>query len=211
MPSSPTINDIKICSNALLRLGAKTISSFTDGTDRATACGNIYPFVKDNILSLHGWRFIIAKQQLNRKAATPNSQWTYEYQLPANRLVDGMIAVYDSNAAGAAPFKDYEIMGDGLFTEVNEIFVDFPANNKSEATWPPYFVELIVVAMMAELAMPITDQAGMAKALRDRVYGTPQENQRGGMMASTMGRNSREDPPNVFKDFTLIAARAEGQ
>lgn len=211
MPSSPTVTDVQICTNALNRLGAKGISSFTDGTDRATACGNIYPFVKDNLLSLHDWKFIIRKQQLARKGTAPISGYSYEYQLPANRLTDTAVIVYDSNAAGSAAFKDFEIIADGLLTEAAEIWVDYPANNFAEAVWPPYVVELQTVAMMAELAMPITDQSGYAAKLYERVYGTPVENGRGGMMGRAIARNSREDPPQVFNDFSLVLARSEGQ
>lgn len=211
MPSSPTVNNIKICSNSLIRLGAKAISSFTDGTDRSTTCANIYPFVKDNLLALYDWKFNIEKKALSRKADAPVSKWTYEYQLPADRLTDTVITMYDTNSAGASPFKDFEIQGDGVLTEASALYLDYQANNSSEAAWPPYFVELVTKAMMVELAMPITDQTGLRTSLHSEVYGTAVENGRGGMVGRAMARNSREDPPQVFQDFSLIIARSEGQ
>ncbi|MDD9905663.1 MAG: hypothetical protein OXT06_19005 [Rhodospirillaceae bacterium] len=211
MPSSPTVNDIKICSMALTRLGEKTIGSFTEGTDRATICANNYPTVKDTLLSLYDWKFAITKQQLTRLSATPNSAWTYQYQLPATRLIDGPIAVYDTNVAGASPYKDFEVQGSVLLTEATAIYIDFLANNVAEENWPPYFVDLVVQALMAEIAMAITDQSGLAQKQHEKVYGTPVENGQGGLFGRAKARNSREDPPNVFQDFSLILARAEGQ
>lgn len=210
MPSSPTTNNIKICSNALLRLGAKAISSFTDGTDRSTLCANIYPFKKDDILSLYDWKFTIIKKQLDQKADDPISGWSNEFQLPADRLVDGVITLYDDANPPGVPFKAFEIHGDGILTEAAALFLDYQSNGIAEANWPPYFVELITKAMMVELAIPITDQTGLRKSLYEEVYGTAVENGRGGMMGRAMGRNSRGDPPQVFKDFSLILARAEG-
>lgn len=210
MPSSPTPNKIKICSNALLRLGARPINSFTDGTDRSTLCANIYPGVKDNILSLHDWKFTIAKQELNKKADAPISGYTNEFALPADRLTDGVVILYDNEQAGAQPFKEFITQGTGILTEADELFMDYQVNSSSEAGWPPYFVELIVQAMAVELVIPITDQTGLWNNMFQLVYGTVVENGRGGMMGRAMGRNSREDPPQVFQDFTLIQARAEG-
>ena len=210
MPSSPTQNDVKICSNALLRLGAKPINSFADETDRSTLCANIYPNVKDNILSLHDWKFSLSKQELNRKADAPISGYSFEYALPANRLTDAVVTLYDNEQAGAQPFKDFIIQGNGILTEATELFMDYQVNSSSEAGWPPYFVEVVVQAMAVELVIPITDQTGLWDKMFQRVYGTVVENGRGGMLGRAMARNSREDPPQVFQDFSLILARAEG-
>jgi hypothetical protein len=210
MPSIPTPNKIKICSSALIRLGAKAISSFTDGTDRSTACANIYPGLKDHILSVHDWKFTIQKQELNQKADDPISTYSNEFQLPADRLTDGVITLYDSDAIGATPFKQFETQADGILTEATELFLDYQSNGVDEARWPPYFVELVTKAMMVELALPITDQTTFYEKLDRIVYGTVVENRRGGLMGQTMARNSREDPPKFFQDYSLLEARAQG-
>lgn len=210
MPSSPTTNNVRICSSALLRLGAKAISSFTDGTDRSTLCANIYPVVKDDLLSLFDWKFTIHKKKLSQKADDPISGHDSEFFLPADRLTDGVITLYDDDAAGSAPFKEFEVQADGILTDALELWLDYQSNGTAEAVWPPYFVELVVKAMMVELVIPITDQTGLWKTMHQTVYGTIVENLRGGMMGRAMARNSREDPPQVFRDFSLILARQEG-
>lgn len=211
MPSANPANDVQICSQALLRLGAKAIGSFDDVTDRASLCSNIYPTKKDQILSIHDWKFTLQKKQLQRKADAPVSGSSFEYAMPNDRLTESIITMYNTGSAGAPPFKDFEIQGDGVLTDATELFADYQSNGSQEASWPPYFVELIIKAMMVELAMPITDQANMRISLFSEVYGTPVEFGRGGMVGQCVGRNSREDPPRVFTDFSLTLARAEGQ
>jgi len=210
MPSTPTPNKVSICSTALVTLGAKPISSFTDGTDRATICARIYPSLKDDILSIHDWKFTVGKVALGKKADAPISTYSNEWQLPQDRLTDGVIALYDSNAAGASVFKDFEVQGDGILTEAAALYLDYQSNGINEAVWPPYFVSLIIKALMVEFSMPITDQTGIFKTLDQMVYGTVVENRRGGVLGRAMARNSREDPPQVFTDFSLIQARSEG-
>lgn len=210
MPSSPTVSKFRICSAALMRLGADSISSFNDGNDRSTICSVLYPLAKDNVLSLHDWKFTITKKQLAEDATAPISKYTNQFILPTNRLTDGPFAVYDTNAAGAAPFKDFEIQGQRLLTEADTIYVDYQSNATQEAVWPPYFVSFMIDVMEEELCMPITDSASLRRELHERNFGTIAENGRGGHLQRAISRNSQEDPPQPFQDLSLIIARQEG-
>lgn len=201
-------SDIKICSSALLRLGAKAISSFTDGTNRSTLCANIYPSLKEGILSQYDWRFTVSKRQLARSTDLPINEWQYKFTLPSARLLDGPIAVFNSNAVGAgvAPINSFELFEGFLYANELEIFIDYQTATAEQA-WPAYFIELMTKAMMVELAMPITDQANLRESIKREVYGTVAEMGVGGMMGLCRARNAREDPPMVFTDYSLINAR----
>ena len=41
---------VTVCSDALLMLGAKAISSFNEGTDESSICDRLYPDVRDSSL-----------------------------------------------------------------------------------------------------------------------------------------------------------------
>lgn len=56
-PNSP----VSICPNALLKLGAQSISDFTENTDRAKLVANIYPSIQDDMLKEHVWDFAIKR------------------------------------------------------------------------------------------------------------------------------------------------------
>ena len=199
-------SDIKICSSALLRLGAKAISSFADGSNRSTLCANIYPSLKEGILSGYDWRFTVKKRQLNRNPVAPINEWQYEFTLPSNRITDGPIAVFNSDTVGALPINIFELFAASLHANDPDIYIDYQTVTAEQA-WPAYFIELMTKAMMVELAYPITDQANLRDALDKEVYGTVAENRVGGMMRMTRSRNAREDPPMVFTDYSLINAR----
>lgn len=204
------VTDVSLCSNALLRLGAKAISSFTDGTPRATLCSGIYPTVKNDILSRYDWNFTKTKAQLSRLTEAPLNVWSYKFTLPGDRLTDGPMAVYNSSAVGALPIKDFEIFSDGLYADDTEIYIDYTKDSTSESNWPVYFQNFVIAALMAELAYPITDQANLAKLLDEKAWGTVAEGRSGGLFAATKARNAKEDPPIVFQDFTLVDARFGG-
>jgi hypothetical protein len=75
--------DIKICSDALLMLGANPISSFTEGTDESNICDRLYPDIKIRTLTMYDWSFSFKKTQLARLVTTPTNEYKYEYQLPS--------------------------------------------------------------------------------------------------------------------------------
>ncbi len=96
---------VSICSDALLMLGAKSITSFNDGTDAASVCDRLYPDIRDSVLTTYPWTFNTKKVQLAQLITTPNSVWRYEYQLPGDRL--GTVrAGYATAAQNAYPNKD---------------------------------------------------------------------------------------------------------
>ena len=77
---------LTVCSDALLLLGAKPISSFNEGTDAANVCDRIYPTLRDSTMQAYPWSFTFKKVQLARTINTPVNQYRYEYQLPSDRL-----------------------------------------------------------------------------------------------------------------------------
>jgi hypothetical protein len=119
---------VSICSDALILLGAKPISSFNDGTDEANSCDRLYPDVRDMMLMMYPWSFAYKKVQLAKLITTPNSEWTYEYQLPGDRLGNPR-AVFRTNQINERPTKSWEIIGDKLMTNEEEIFVDYPVSD----------------------------------------------------------------------------------
>ena len=200
------VSDVTICADALIRLGEQPIASFDDGTDAATICSTVYPTLKAYVLSKHSWRFTIQKKKLTRLAAAPLNQWAYQFTLPAQRLTDGVEAVYNDDAQDAQPITNWEIKGNILFADDEEIWVDYQAPTDEDA-WPGYFVEFMTVALMSRIAKAVTDQQNEADHWHLVAWGTPQENSQGGMFAEAKARNSQGSPNAVIEDYTLIDAR----
>lgn len=203
------LTNIAICANALVRLGARPITSFSDGTDIATFCETIYTQKKKFLLSSYPWRFSMKYAQLSRLSDSPDAQWDYQFTLPADRVQAGMPVVYTSEDVGAAPIRDYEIVGNVLMTDEDEIWVKYQYN-VDEALWPEYFTELMINVMKTELAYVVTDNAQLYQELKLEVYGTPSEGGFGGMVNMARNLDSRDNPTTYITDFTLINARFKG-
>lgn len=196
---------LSICSDALLMLGAKPISSFDEGTDEASVANRLYPDIRDQALLMYPWSFSFKKTSIARLITTPTNEYRYEYQLPGDRLTSPR-AVYDSNAVGIPPRKEYRIIGDKLLTDYEQVYIDYQYA-VPEYDMPSYFVQLLKYMMTWHLALPITDQTEKSQYWQSVAVGTPSDNGRGGYLRQAMNIDGAGNPTNAINDFSLIAVR----
>ena len=196
---------VTICSDALLMLGAKAISSFNEGTDEASVCDRLYPDIRDSTLVMYPWSFNTKKIQLARLLTAPNSVWRYAYQLPGDRLANPR-AVYNSSAIGSPVQKDWEIQGDQLLTNLTAVYIDYQYELQ-EFAFPKYFVQLLKYMMAWHLAEPITEQREKAVYWQQISVGSPTENGRGGYFRTATNIDGQGQPSRVIEDYSLIAVR----
>lgn len=196
---------ITICSDALLMLGAKAITSFNDGTDESSVCDRLYPDIRDSTLTMYPWSFTLKKIQLARLVTTPTSVWRYEYLLPGDKLASPR-TVYETANPGSPVQKDWEIQGDKLLTNLPTVFIDYQFQTP-EYAMPQYFVQLLKYMMAWHLALPITEQSDRAQYWQGIAVGAAAENGRGGYMRTAMNIDGQGQPTRVIEDYSLIAVR----
>ena len=193
-----------ICNGALIRLGAPIIADFTS-SDIAVSCDTIYSGIRDMLIAMHPWRFATAKRQLAQLVDTPLNEWTYAYQLPSDAIL-APHAVFRDAVVGAQPFQDFEIFENKLYTDATTIIIDY-RYAPSEGNWPPWFVELVTLAMTGAMAMPVTQNDGLASEWNQRAFGTYSENGMGGYFGVCALQNAQANPPIQIRDFSLVDAR----
>jgi len=196
---------LKVCSDALLLLGARPISSFNEGTDSSNICDRLYPDTKRSTLHMYPWSFSMKKVQLARTVNTPVNEYKYEYVLPSDML-GSIRKAYASNAVGANSFTDWDIQGDKLLANSEQIYIDYQYLI-GEDKMPSYFIQLLKYLMAWQLAGPITDQESKMSYWQTVALGTPGENNRGGYFRTAASIDGQGKTTQSFEDFSLIAVR----
>lgn len=196
---------LSICSDALLMLGAKAISSFNEGTDEANIADRLYPDIKNQALMVYPWSFSFKKTQLARLVTTPVSEYKYEYALPGDRLGSPR-KVFASSSTYQSPIQSYTIMGDKLLTNEEAIYIDYQYA-VSEFEMPVYFVQMLKYMLAWHFAIPITDQSDKAQYWQSVAIGSAAENGRGGYMRVAMNIDGQNQPVSYIDDYSLIAVR----
>ena len=198
---------LSICSDALIMLGAKPLSSFSEGTDAAQICDRLYDDQRDFVLSLYPWSFSYKKIQLARTVNTPVTEWTYEYSLPSDRISSGPRALFTTSSAGARPVNEgWEVYEDKVLTDFLTVYVDYQFR-VSEDTMPTYFIQLLKYWLCWHFAEAVTDQITKAQYYQTIAVGTASENMRGGMTRQAMSMDGQNNTIHSFEDFPLISVR----
>ena len=145
------LNDIALCARALIRLGAKPISSFTDGSAESEICGALYEPARDALLSAYGWNFATGQIELTKLADEAIGGYQSVFALP-NDFLRALSAGSGPNAKGL----DYRIMRGKLYTNADTVFLTY-IFRADESEFPPFFDSVLIARMAAELCIPLTE------------------------------------------------------
>lgn len=198
-----TATAVSICSNALLMVGAQTINSLSDGTsDRQKIAGNLYPTIRDYVLSTHPWgccrkRVSLAPDaDLSGNLIVPPYDWAMQYTLPSDfsRMLavgeDGAEApfVIESDASGAVK----------IFCDDNPLLLRYCFLNQNEGSWSALLVMSVTLAMRAVLAYPITSSTSLEQLIETAIEGT---------LKRARSIDGADQPPETLGDFRLLNSR----
>ena len=177
--------DISICSNALLKIGAESITSFLDGTAEAEVAANLYPMIRDGLLASYPWSFAVGQKSLPRLAGVPLADYSYAYRLPNDFL---RVLSAGSGRSGALCR-----LHTGA-SEVNLTYIFRP----HESLFPAYFCELLIARLASEFCLPLTESTTRSEYLQK----TFQELEKRARLT-----DAQQSTPQRFEDFSLVEAR----
>lgn len=181
-----------ICSRALLKLGAQTIASFDEGTAEAEVAANLYPSVRDALLSSHPWSFATGQATLPRLDATPAADFRHAFQLPP-----ALLRVLSAGGPGRGEGLIYRIQENRLHTDADQVTLTW-IFRPEESAFPPFFAAALIARLAAEFCLPLTENASRADVLHRLAEGELRH-------ARTL--DSQQATPRALRDFPLITAR----
>ncbi len=141
---SGLIARVKICSNALLLLGDRPISSLTEDTTGATLAANLFENTYLAMLQNHRWRFAVKTLELSRLTVKPKTKYAYAFQKPSDLLY----------AVKGDSFT-YEIYGNEIHTNSQSFQLDYVARIEEDLL-PAYFAKALEYNLAFQFAVPLT-------------------------------------------------------
>lgn len=185
---------VSICSNALLLLGAKTINSLDEGTDRASLASNLYDSVRDSLLRSHPWNCAVKRVILAPDTETPAFDYTAQFTLPGDWL--------KTISVGPDGYEvDYKHESGKVLANGTSLALRYILRNDNEATWDSMLVHAMELKMAAEMAYPITGSASMADLMNGKLLQH---------LKAARAVDGQDDPPQTLGDFRLLNARFGG-
>ncbi len=188
-----SLSNVELCSAALVKLGAASISSFDDSTAEADVAKTLYNVVRDGLLGLHPWSFATAHAALTILPTPPATDFDYAFDLPTD-FIKALSAGDEERGRGVV----YQLIGNELHTNYEEVTLAY-IKRADEADFPTYFISALINRLAAEFCLPLTENASRSDLLHK--------------LADTELRlakliDSQQDTPPRVEDFTLIEARS---
>lgn len=185
---------IGICNSALVKIGARTITSLTEGSKNANLCNEQYAKLRDEVLRAHSWNFAIARAKLGRLVEAPAFGFANAYQLPSDFL--RAVAVHDNpDGAGAVP---YQIEGQRALSDAEELYLRYVRRVEDPNAFDALFREALAYRIGAELAVPIAQSTTLheqMQRLSDRA------------LRRARGVDAQENFPEALPDGSWTTAR----
>jgi hypothetical protein len=183
---------IALCSRALIKIGAGTIASFDDGTAESEVAANLYPSLRDAMLSSHPWNFATGQAALARLAAEPVADFAYAYQLPGDFL-----RVLSAGPSGRGQGLVYRIAERRLHCDADEVVLTY-VFRPDETAFPPFFDQALICRLAAEFCIPLTESTARADFLAKQAE---DEFRRAKLI------DSQQEVPPALTDFPLVEVR----
>ncbi len=139
-----SFSSIELCSKALNKIGANSITSFDDGTVEAEICESIYLTLKHKLLSLYSWSFATKMAKLSSVESEEKYGFCYAYILPVDFL----------RAVKIASNMKYKIAGSYLFSDDENVELEYIADVE-EDYFSPLFVSSFIYLIAAELSISL--------------------------------------------------------
>lgn len=187
------LNDVALCSRALIRLGAAPITSFADGTAEAEIAGALYGPVRDAMLSSYHWSFASGQAVLTPLADAPIADYAKAFALPGDYL-----RAISAGSGGRGRGLHYRMARGSLHTNSDHVVLSYIFRPEEEE-FPPYFDLALIARLSAEFCIPVTENTIRADAL---IRMAEQE------FAKARQIDAQQDSPNRIEDFTLIDVRS---
>ncbi len=186
------LNDVALCSRALIRIGAQPITSFNDGTAESEIAGALYESSRDGLLSSYAWSFASGQVTLNQITTAPIADYQNAFELPSDFL-----RAISAGSGGKGRGLNFRIARTELHTNATDVVLSY-IFRPQEADVPPYFDTALIARLTAEFTIPLTESTSRAEVmfrLAEQEY------------AKARQIDAQQDTPGKIERFTLIDAR----
>ncbi len=187
-----SLTALDLCSRALLKIGAQPIAAMDEGTAEAQVAAELYPAMRDALLSLHPWSFATAQAGLPRLAGQPVADFQHAFQLPADFL-RALSAGGEKSGRGLV----YRILEGRLHSDADTATLTY-IFRPQESAFPPFFAAALATRLAAEFCIPLTEDTGRASLL----FRMAEAELRAARLA-----DSQQATPRGIEDFPLVAVR----
>jgi hypothetical protein len=164
------LSKFDICNQALVLVGANTITSFSQNTTESIVANQLYETTVEDLLTKCRWRFASKQVQLSKNTTNPDARYESSYALPSDALILHTVTVSDD-------VINYDRYGQNIFTNTSTsdtVIADYTFQ-PSESIFPPYFAQVLVFELASLFAGAIARNDQLANLYAQRAVAQLQQ------------------------------------
>lgn len=185
---------VEICNQALIEVGASTITSLSEGTPEANICSQVYDISSRSVQSAGFWTTCTFLDSLNQLSASPLYGFTYQYQLPTNPEILRIIQVKNEHINDT----HYEIHGDKLLADESAISIKYVGFVTDPGLYGQLLTDAIIAKIASSIAFKLTGSASAADRLKRLSRAVTRE---------MLFKDGQQNSPVKLTDDTLTRVR----
>ncbi|MFD2175688.1 hypothetical protein [Rhodobacter lacus] len=192
-------SDIKIANAALAALGVPEISTLLENSIAARTINALYADTLEAAIAAYPWRFARDRVKCARLDQPPPPPWLGLYQLPAQAVQ--LISVYEGDSLTTFDVFGRKIAVNVAESSKSEIWAEVSVT-PSPDQWAPHFRAAFILALAAQIAMPITQDENLSGAIAQRAETA---------MLRARSRDAQGRTPSRLDTGAFIRARRGGR
>lgn len=160
---------VSICNSALVKLGAKRISSLEDDTKEGRLCKEAYPRLARSLLRSHPWNFALDRVQVAKDATAPEFGFSSRFAIPEDclRILNVDAEYHDEDNGGT--FFAWKREGDFILANSSTLeiryiknIIDYPED------FDDNFSECLALLIASDLAYALANSRTLASDMYDK-------------------------------------------
>lgn len=152
-----TVTNTSICNSALAKIGAERIISLNDDNARAKLMKEQYEKLLGELLYSHPWNFATARVSLAPLVTPPVSDFSQQFQLPADCLrVIG---------TDLLPENSWTVEGRLFLCNSDTVIIKYIKLVTDTSLFTPAFAEVLACKLAAECAYSLTQSTTLSDGL----------------------------------------------
>tara|TARA_R110002012_G_scaffold299798_1_gene499096 strand:- start:1161 stop:1739 length:579 start_codon:yes stop_codon:yes gene_type:complete len=186
---------VDLANEALLLLGANTITSFTDNDSNAVLVNRFYDSERDALLRSHRWNCAVTTANLASLDGTPIIDWEYKFTLPTDPYC---LRVLDVRTVTGDIKLDFAVQGRELLTEETAVDITYIQRLIDTMLYDSLLYQALVFRMAWKLSFPITRSSGVMQQMA-QLYDA--------VVRDARAVDSQEGTPETIETETLTDLR----
>ena len=142
---------LDIANRALILLGSREITSFTDNSNESRVAKNLYRSARDYCLRAYPWASLKKRAALVELAEAPISGFSHQYVQP-----NDCVRVVEVHSSGKSKVDLWEVNGRQVLANVKPLSIVYLSDTVPEQEYSTQLIQALVYRLASEMAYPIT-------------------------------------------------------